>query len=491
MSQIQARQAGSAFIWKGIQLGGNKLIFLIRTIILARILAPEDFGLMALAMIAVDFLTGITELGMIPALVQRDLVDERYYNAAWTVAISRAVTISGLVFGAAPLIAGIFAEPRAVNLIRIAAIRPLLEAGSSIKVAHLTRELHFRSITILKLADALVNTLISITLAYRLGVWALLAGTLAGQCAYLSLSYTFAPHRPRFLFDQEAIKSLVNFGQWIFLTSVITVTGSSLVQVVISRRLGVAELGIYYLAIKLAFIPSEISSEVIGSVAFPLYARLKSDLYQAARVFRSLLSGMCAVVLPTCCLLIALAPSIIEELLGEKWQGTAPVIRLLAIVNIIGLFGDSVTPVLKGFGQPYKVAIADAFQYTLLIGLIWSLTEQFGVSGAALAWLISVGLTQGISALFLKQILPDPLLSMIKPFFLLAVPPVVGASLAVGIVQLLPGLPGLILALLISIFVIGLFFLFFDRTFKLNLQNDFFKAFPQLAAIMKISPIET
>ena len=486
MSQRLARKAGSAFFWKGFQLTGNKLIFLVRTIILARILAPEDFGLMAIALVAVSFLTGITNLGMVPALVQSNHVDERTYDTAWTIGMIRAIAITVIVFVAAPWIATAFAEPRATELIKVIAIRPVLNAASSIKVAKITRELRFRSITVLNLADALVNTILSIAMAPNLGVWALIGGTLAGQCATLGLSYVIAPHHPQILFDREALKSLVNFGQWIFFTGVIAVGGNSLLQLVISRSLGVAELGLYSLATKLAFLPYEISSEVIGSVAFPLYSRLQSDLKQAARVFRSLLAGMWAIIVPICLLLIALTPVIVNEILGPKWGGTAPVIRLLALVNVITLLSDSISPILNGVGLPQKTTIIEACQYMLLISLIWGFTRRFGVSGAALAWLISGSFSQWISLLFLKQIIPEPLAGLFKPFSLVALTSAFGAVLALGIAYILPGLMGLILASLAASTVIILLLWFGDRALQLSLGKDFSSAFPQFVALLRI-----
>jgi O-antigen/teichoic acid export membrane protein len=236
----------------------------------------------------------------------------------------------------------------------------------------------------------------------------LVAGTLAGQLAYLILSYILAPHKPRLLFQGEAIKPLIRFGRWIFLSGLIAVIGGSLLQLVISRQLGVAELGLYYLATKLAFIPYEVSSEVIGSVAFPLYARLQADLQKVTRAFRTLLVGMSALIFPVCALMIALAPSLVENVLGEKWAGTVPVIRLLVLLNIVGLFGDAVSPILKGVGRPHQVLMTEMVQSFLLIGLAWYLTGTFGITGAALAWLLAVGTSQFLSVLFIHQVIPPP-----------------------------------------------------------------------------------
>jgi hypothetical protein len=150
----------------------------LRLLILARLLTPDDFGLVAIAVTSIGFFLSVTDVGMIPALVQGDEVDEKQYNAAWTVGVLRAAAIAVIVFFATGLIATVFAEPRAIPIIQVLALRPLLDALNSIKVADLTRRLQFRPLATYKLAEALVATLTSILLAASWGVWALVAGVL-------------------------------------------------------------------------------------------------------------------------------------------------------------------------------------------------------------------------------------------------------------------------------------------------------------------------
>jgi lipopolysaccharide exporter len=316
LSNQLGRQAGSAMVWKSIQMIGVKAIFLIRTLVLARLLLPEDFGLLAISMIAVDFLLSITNLGLVPALVQRREATEQQYNVAWTLGVGRALLIGAVVFLAAPLIAMLFAEPRATDLIRAMAVRPLLEAAVSIKVAALQRDLRFRRLTFIYLPEAVVNTAVSISLAPFFGVWALIAGSLAGPVTQIVASYILAPHRPQPGLDLTAMRPLIQFGRWIFLMGLVVVLGSSALQLVISRNLGTTELGLYFLAAKLAFIPAEISAEVVGAVAFPLYARLQGQVAKLVAAFRAILIGMVALLLPLCLLLIALTPALVEKRVG-------------------------------------------------------------------------------------------------------------------------------------------------------------------------------
>jgi O-antigen/teichoic acid export membrane protein len=393
------RLAGNALIWKSIQLVGSKVIFLVRLVILARLLSPDDFGLMAIAVTAIGFMLSLTDFGMIPALVQGTDENEERYDIAWTIGFTRSLLVSLIVFALAPLIAAMFAEPRSADIIRVIALRPLLDGLVSIKVAKLNRDLYFRPLTILGLSQALINTVISIILAPAYGVWALVFGTLAGSLVYLVSSYIVAPYRPRLRFDSSGSRPLIRFGRWIFLTSLVVMAGSYLLRVSISRQLGTAELGLYYLAIQIAFLPTEVANEVIEPVAFTLFSRIQEDLSALSATFRSILSGTAALLLPVCALIIALAPTLVNDILGPNWAGTVPIIRILTLVTAIDLLGEVTAPLFKGMGQPYRFTIVEATQSLMLVGFVLLFAGSFGLIGAAFAWLPAVG-WDGSSVLF-------------------------------------------------------------------------------------------
>lgn len=491
MKDTPLKQAGSALVWRAVQLGGVKVIFMVRLLVLAWLLTPEDFGLMAIAVTAIGFFLNVTDIGMIPALVQGADVDEKQYNAAWTVNVSRALLITLAVILAAPLIAQIFAEPRATNIIRVLALRPLLEALASIKVAELTRKLKFYPLAMIKLGEGLMNIIVSIALAPSLGVWALVVGTLAGATAYLLISYLFAPHHPKLLFDQSSIRPLIRFGRWIFATSLIIMAGNYVLRVVISRQLGVAELGLYTLAVQLAFLPAEIASEVIGSVAFPLFARLQTNTRQVTKVFRTTLIGMSALLFPVCLLIITLVPTLVEDLLGSRWAGTVQIIRILTFASMLGLIGEVVVPALTGLGQPYKVTIIEVVQSLLLIVSILILTPLYGLSGAALAWLPAMIISHTVGIVFIQRLLWRPFAGLTGPMLAITVASVAGALVALVIDDLLPNLVGFIVANLLAILVIGSFMWVSDRRFTLGLVNNLEQIFPQVATFIGYRPVDS
>ena len=367
------RAAGNAMVWKLVQMGGVKIIFLIRLLVLAILLAPSDFGLVAIATAATGFLLSLTNFGLVPAVVQAENMDDVKYDAAWTFDMTRSLIVASLTIVFAPTIANIFAEPLAVPIIRVLALRPFIESITSIKVAALNRDLSFRPLAYLKIVEAISNTVISVSLARFFGVWAIVFGSIGGALCMVIASYILAPYRPHISFNWKAVNSLMNFGGWVFLTSLVAMAGNYGLRIAISRQLGAEGLGLYFIAVQLAYLPNEVANEAVGAVAFPLFARLQGNISQATRAFRALFSGLAAVIYPACALIIVLAPTLTHDILGPSWVGTEEVIRVLSLVVMIGTFGEVAVSVFKGFGQPYRITFLEVIQSSVTISFVWVL----------------------------------------------------------------------------------------------------------------------
>ena len=488
MSDGIAERAGSAVAWKGIQLVAGQAISLLRLLILARLLFPEDFGLLAIGLTTVNTILALTDVGMLPALVQHAQPEERHYDVAWTVGVGRAAVITILIILAAPWIAAIYQEPDAAPIIQVLSLKPLLEALASIKIARLTRQLQFRSLALLGIAQASLDTVLSIILAPLLGVWALVAGVLAGAVAYLTISYFAAPHRPRLAIDRKLARPLVGYGRWVFVSGVVAVSGSSVLQVIISRQLGAAGLGLYYLVVRLAFLFNEVATKVIGAVAFPLYARLQSSPEQGAEAFRAILTGMTVLLLPAYGLLIALAPLLEQTVLGARWAGASPVIQVLALAGLVGVFGDVVAPLLNGTGRPDKVAVLEFIQSVLIILSAWILISRYGLTGAAMAWLLALAASQLLAAHYVLQLLHKPFSGMGRVLAATSLVTLAAAAAALTAGNLLPGIIGLMIAVAVAGIVVGGGLLALDRLLKLNLVADLIRVFPQVHFLLRLLP---
>jgi PST family polysaccharide transporter len=482
VSESLEGRAGPAVRWRTAQLVGVNAIFLIRVLVLALILVPDDFGLLAVALVPIGILLQATELGMIPALVQSRSPERRHFDVAWTIGLGRGLLTAGLVFAAAPWVASLANEPRAVEITRVMALQPLLNGFGSIRVADLQRRLEFRPLALIGLGEAVANTVVAIALAPVLGVWALVSGTLAGNVARLAASYAVAPYAPKLAFQRAAARSLVRFGQWIFVTALLGTIGGAVLRVLISRQLGVAELGVYYLATRLTFLLAGAVFDVGTSVSFPIYARLQKDRDEAVRIFRAVFSAMAAIVVPGFALLIALAPSLVEHVLGPAWAGTAPVLRTLSVVCILSVFGEVTGPIWNGMGQPWRNALLEALQSSLLLVGVWALTSRVGVVGAALAWIPAMIASQLLSAVFLPRVMPKPFAGLPRVALAVGTASAAGAFAAAWIDSQIPGLAGVLIAAVAAAGLCLVLLWSADRRLGLGLERSLARVFPRLAS---------
>ena len=491
MENHHMRAAGNAMVWKLVQMGGVKIIFLIRLLVLAILLAPSDFGLVAIATAATGFLLSLTNFGLVPAVVQAENMDDVKYDAAWTFDMTRSLIVASLTIVFAPTIANIFAEPLAVPIIRVLALRPFIESITSIKVAALNRDLSFRPLAYLKIVEAISNTVISVSLARFFGVWAIVFGSIGGALCMVIASYILAPYRPHISFNWKAVNSLMNFGGWVFLTSLVAMAGNYGLRIAISRQLGAEGLGLYFIAVQLAYLPNEVANEAVGAVAFPLFARLQGNISQATRAFRALFSGLAAVIYPACALIIVLAPTLTHDILGPSWVGTEEVIRVLSLVVMIGTFGEVAVSVFKGFGQPYRITFLEVIQSSVTISFVWVLTRRFGLVGSAMAWLPAVLFSQLLSVWFLQKILDHPLRGLQNP--LIAILAATGLCFVVSMMAsyLIPGVVGLVTAAALGSISTILLLWVADRRYKLGFAHNLALAFPQFAYFLRLNPSKT
>ena len=464
---------GAAFGWRAGQLAGTEAISLLRLVVLAKLLAPDAFGLVAVAAVTISLFLGVSNVGMIQALVQRSSPSLDEYDAAWTVGLVRAAIVTGALVLLGPAIAALYGEMDAGPVVQVMGLRPLVIAAGSIGVARLTRTLAFRRLAFLALPASLADAGTAIVLAPALGVWSLVTGSLVGALVQTVLSYALAPHRPRIVRNLRAAQSLVQYGQWILFAGIVALVATWLSQVALSRALGAAALGRYYVASKLAFLPSEAAAAVIGAVAFPLYASYRGDATRSAATFDSLLAGHVILVFPVSAIIIALAPEL-EAALGARWTGAAPATQILTAASMVGLFSEAVTWLLMGHGRADRAFVLQAVQSGARLLLIWPLIRLLGVAGAALAWFGGNVAYLVVSIVYARDILHTGLgrgaKMRISAGIIAAVAGAVTAS-AVGAV--IDGFPALVLGGTIGALAVGGALWLLDRSKALRLVELF------------------
>lgn len=481
------KQTTDALIWGFLDFVAVKVVFLVRILVLARLLTPEDFGLLAIGVTAIDVLMKLSDFGIKTALIQRPDAKKQDYDAGWTIGVVRASLVTLIVILAAPQIAAFFGDLRATAIIQVLAIGVILDALASIKIAGLNRKLQFRSIAITHLVEAGVITVVAITMATSYGVWALVAGSLAGSLSYIVVSYIVAPYRPRLRWHKSAVSELLNYGRWIFLTGIIVMLAQAGLRAIISRHLGVTELGIFFLATRLAYLPYTAVVGVVESVTFPVYAQIQDRANKARELFRTAMLGTATLLIPSCLLLAALAPGLVEHILGERWAGTTTAVQILAISSPLGLAAHAAVPLLKGMGLPSRVTVYEALKTGLILTFAWSLVGYFGLLGAVMALLVAVSVSQPLCIAYTRKLLEHPYAGLFPPLLAVTLSSLTGAIAAGLLDSYLPGIAGFLIAACTGGLVTLMLIVIADHMLRLGLVYTLAHHFP---ALMRFLPVD-
>jgi O-antigen/teichoic acid export membrane protein len=386
------RRAGAALLWRAVQMGGTKILYLVGTLVLSRILTPDDFGLVAIAAVVIVTAMFATDTGMTSALVQLSTRTSEHYHLAWSINVLRGVCVAGIILLLAPWLTSLFAEPRAAPLLQLIALKPLIDGLGSPRLADLVREFRFRTLAAVEIVAVAVELVVSIMLAAAWGGMAIIIGRLAGSLALTVASYAVAPWRPSLRLRAGAARELIAFGRWMFAIGLSGVAVELVVQVLVSRQLGAAQLGVLMLAGKLAWAPTQFGAEAVASTAFPLYARLRGDDARLGLAFQAHIIGVMMLLLPVTGLVIGMAQPLENHVLGAGWNGTAAMIAYLACAYSLRLVIDAIVPLTKGLGRARQLFLLKLLEFAVLLTAVSTLIGTLRLASVAAGWALGGGI---------------------------------------------------------------------------------------------------
>jgi len=388
----------------------------IRTIVLVRLLVPEDFGLMGIALLAMSALENFSQTGVRQALIQKEGDIKDYLDTAWTIQVIRGGVIASVLFFGAPLVGTFFGEPNAVPLTRALALSEIFKGLTHIKVVYFQKELEFHKQFIYQISGTVVDLLVSILAAIILrNPWALVYGLVAGNFIRLILSYLVFSYRPKLNFDKKYAVHLVNFGKYIFFQSIVLFLLTQGDDVFVGRALGTTALGIYQLAYRISNISVTEITHVISSVTFPAYSKLQNNTTKLKKALKLTLNTTTFITLPLSAGIFILAPELTKLFLGESWIAAIPVIRILSIYggmrSIAAIFGP-IYRATDNLEVPLKINIT---QLVILMIIIWPFSNKFGTEGASIAVTIMLAVGLFLTSIQASKILNIKLLNLYKP----------------------------------------------------------------------------
>jgi PST family polysaccharide transporter len=391
-------------LWNGATFATGKVLVLVTTVVLARLLTPEDFGLVGIGLLVIGYLDLFNDFGVSAAVVQNRIAPERTANVAFWVnmALGTLLTAVGLV--AAPAVADFFDEPRATLVVQVLAVSMLLSSIGSIHEARLRRELRFRRRLAPELARAIAKGGTAIALAVAgAGVWSLVWGQLAGEFTAAVLYWFAFRWRPTFVVDLPVTRRLLGFGSQIALVGVLGGVLRNADYVVVGRALGVRALGLYTLAFRMPQLMIEGAVTIVGQVAFPAFARVQND---PARLRGGLLRALrltALVITPLGLGLAVVADPFIRAVYGERWEPAIRVMQLLAVYMVVQGASRLIGDVYKATGRAGILSKLAVVKLLITLPLLIVFVRG-GIFGVALAQVMSATICTMIDLAVVRRV---------------------------------------------------------------------------------------
>jgi len=367
----------------------ERLFELVRMIVLAQLLSPNDFGLFGIALLTLSTLDTFSEAGFGQALIQKKEETKSYLNTAWTVGIVRGLLIAVILFFVAPYAAAFFKTPAAEPILKVIGLAIIFQSLTNIAVIYFEKELKFHKYFAYQFAGTIADVTVAITAALLLrSVWALVFGLLAGNLVRCIVSYIIDSHRPRLQFNKGQAKELFGFGGWILGSSILMFFITQGDDIFVGKLLGVTALGFYQMAYRISNIPATEITHVISQVTFPAYSKLQDNISKLREAYLKVLQVTAFLSFPIAGLIFVLAPDFTRIFLGEKWMPMVPAMQVLCIFGATRSMGATMGPILYSVGKPKIQVKLSAIQLIAMVMIIYPLTIQLNILGASLAVVI-------------------------------------------------------------------------------------------------------
>jgi lipopolysaccharide exporter len=397
MSELKRSIARGA-AWNVLLKLLERSIGLVSTLLLARLLVPADFGLMAMATTVVAALELLGAYSFDMALVQNQKAGRSHYNTAWTlgvlIAMAKAILMVALAFPAAAF----YDEPRLAWVMLALAVSTAYQGFENIGIVAFQKELRFDrefKLALIRRLSGFVATAVSAWLLQS--YWALVIGISVTRLVSLCLTYRMHPYRPRW--DLSRTGELFGYSKWLLMNNLLGFLNNRGVDLLIGRTHGPAALGLYSVSNELASMPTSELVYPIQRAVFPGYARLAESGEELRTTFIQVIGVLSLVTLPAALFLGALAEPFVRAVLGSKWMDAVPLLQALAVFGAVRAMDGPASSIYLALGKPRYMFNLQALQLVVCFAFLAWLLPAYGVIGAA--WALIAGAAASLAANYL------------------------------------------------------------------------------------------
>jgi len=372
----------STFVHSVLQIGFSAL--------LARLLEPAAFGLVALAGVVLNFGSYFAKMGIASAVVQKETLSREEVHAAFLLSTGLGILFFGAMWVAAPAAALLFDETSLVPIVRALALSFLITGIETSASSLLRRRLDFRSLALISILSYLLGYgAVGVPMAYTgYGVWSLVAASLTKSLIHAILVHATVRHGVSWVRTGARYRYFFSFGSRVSINGFLEFLGGNLDTMTIGRYIGAGPLGLYNRAYMLAFVPLMKLGSGLSKVLLPSLSRLQSDTPRLRRVYLAAIGVLGAVIAPTCAGMMVVSTDIVMVLLGDQWTGAVPVLRVLALAVCFNLLTHLAAVTCEATARLNIKIQIQVLHIGLLVLFFWLLFD-YGLVGIAIGFLMA------------------------------------------------------------------------------------------------------
>ncbi len=422
-ADVKQRVINGSFWTIFSNISSNAVSFAV-TVVLARLLTPEDFGIVAISAVFIGVVTLFQDLGMGSAIIQRRNIDDDYLATSFSVSLISGIAIAVVLGAASPFVAYFYGKDILKYILLFSTIGFLLSPFTTIHTTLLTKELEFRKLALVNILSQVVSGVISVALALLgYGVWSLVVGKVVSQPLLMPLIWKLVKWRPRLKLVKKCFNDLFGFGSNLLGFNIIHYISRNSDNLIIGKYLGAQALGYYSVAFNLMLKPLPLISWSIGKVLFPVFSTMQDDLERTRRLYLKVIRTISLITFPMMAGLIMVADEFILTAYGAQWAPAALPLKLLCVVGILQSVGTTGGVIYISQGRPdlnFKIgALSSALAVaSFIIGIRW------GLIGLIIGYAIV-----SFPIFFLSQHFANRLIGLTMPEFLRSLAPATVCSL--------------------------------------------------------------
>lgn len=361
-----------------------RILGLMSTVVLARLLTPEDFGLVAIAMSLFAFLLLIKEFGFDTAIIQISNPSRSHYDTAWTFNLIFGIFLSLVLVLSSNWISTLYGAPELKPLLWAIAGLFIIGGLENVGTLDFRKNLAFGKEFKFKVLPKLIGVPCTLILAYWLrSYWALTIGTIITRLATLCAGYLMHEFRPRL--GLSAAKELFNFSKWLMASNVVSYINNRSPELFIGKVLNPEATGLFTVASEVATMPTTELSSAVSRASYPGYAKVSNDLRELKNLFLNVLSSAALFLIPIAMGVVVTADLLVPIFLGEQWLASIPVIKVISIAGLLSALSSNSGYVFLAIGKPRILTILGSVRVILFIPLLIYLLNEKGIVGAAWA----------------------------------------------------------------------------------------------------------